>query len=76
MLELSDTEVKDNVCTFEAYFEQAKVNLRFPSLFFVEWKTMNAKNSVAMLGRKRAVNSIVNLEESLTFTTELIYHKR
>jgi hypothetical protein len=64
-----------HLCTFEGYFQRAKVNLRFPSLFFVEWKSMNAKNSVGMIGRKRAVNSQIDLDETLAFTTEMIYHK-
>lgn len=36
---------------------------------------MNAKNSVGMIGRKRAVNSQIDLDETLAFTTEMIYHK-
>lgn len=64
-----------HLCTFEGYFEKAKVNLRFPSLFFVEWKSMNAKSSVSMIGRKKAINSLVDLDESLSYTTEMIYHR-
>jgi hypothetical protein len=75
MYEINDSEVVVKICTFEAYFQKAMVNLRFPSLFFVEWKSMNAKNSVSMLGRKRAVNSQVELDETLSFTTEMIYHR-
>ena len=62
MFEINDSEVVIQVCTFEAYFDKASVNIRFPSLFFVEWKSMNAKNSVSMISRKRAVNFIVDLE--------------
>lgn len=29
-----------------------------------------------MIGRKRAIDSIVNLDESLTFTTQMIYHRQ
>lgn len=75
MYEISDSEVVIHLCTFEAYFYKAKVNLRFPSLFFVEWKSMNSKNSVAMIGRKRAINSNIDLDETLLFTTEMIFHR-
>lgn len=51
------------------------MNLRFPSLFFVEWKTINGKNAVTMVGRKRAVNSLIELDEALNFTTEMLYHR-
>jgi acid phosphatase class B len=75
MYEISDSDVVIHLCTFEAYFYKAKVNLRFPSLFFVEWKSMNSKNSVAMIGRKRAINSNIDLDETLLFTTEMIFHR-
>ena len=75
MFEVNDTEVTIQVCTFEGYFERATVNLKFPSLFFVEWKSMNSKNSVSMISRKRAIDSVVDLDEAVSFTTEMIFHK-
>ena len=75
MLQISENEVSVHLCTFQANFQKAKVNLRFPSLFFVEWKAINNKNSVCTIGRKKAVNSLIELDEDLTFSTEMIYHR-
>jgi hypothetical protein len=41
----------------------------------VEWKSINGKNAVSMVGRKRAINSLIDLNETLIFTTEMLFHR-
>ena len=61
-------------CTFQAHFTTAKVNIRFPSVFFMEWKEVHGRNAVAMTGRPRADKTLITFEEELSWGTEMLFH--
>ena len=76
MLDLKGEQLEVHTCTFLAHFHTAHITLRFPCLFFVEWRSKNGCDSTAMINRRKPVNSVVNLDETLTLTTNLLYHNK
>ena len=76
MLDVDANEVEVHSCTFLGHFRSASIILRFPSLFFVEWRSKNGRDTTAMLNRRKPDRSRVDLDETLTLTTDLLYHRK
>jgi hypothetical protein len=56
-------------CTFQGYFIKAKLNLRFPCSFFIEWRGLNGKQLILSANKYKAKNGLIDFNESLAFST-------
>lgn len=67
-------EVHD--CIFQGNFIKAKLNLRFPCSFFIEWRSLNGKQLILSANKYKAKNGIVEFNDTLSFSTEMLWDKR
>ena len=60
-----DQDVSVYQCCFETYIDKATVLIKFPCIFFLEWKTANSKKLVEGQTHSSAGNNEVDFQETL-----------
>lgn len=72
----SEQDIEVHECVFGSFFSKAKINLRFPCSFFLEWKSVSGNILAISSNKYKAKNGIVEFNESMSFKTELLWDRK